>query len=252
MRLIPAGIAIAIAVLSVFILNNLFFKSMPSIEKISLAAADGQKISANFYNSPDAKGWLLLTHMMPATKESWNSFAQEMQKNGYSAIAIDLRGHGESQGGPDGYKEFSDEEHKASISDLEAAWNFLKSRGAIPEKTAVIGASIGANLSLQFLAVHPDIAKGVLLSAGLDYRGVKTEMAAKNLNISQSIVLAASKNDDGNAGENQLLFKALPDKMNKHLIIFERGGHGNSMFSAADELNLADAIKKFLEYGSIN
>lgn len=250
---IPIALGIvALVVLAVFAINNLFFKSMPSVEKINLTTADGQKISANFYAVPGARGWLIFVHMMPAAKESWDSFARDMQKNGYAGIAMDLRGHGESQSGPDGYKKFSDAETESSIIDLESAWDFLKSKNAAPEKTAVIGSSIGANLALQFLAIHPDMGKGILLSAGLNYHGVKTEAVAGKLNPAQSVMLAASKDDGADAAENKTLYGALPEKMNKHLIIFEKGGHGNSMFSAADELNLADAIKKFLEYGSIN
>lgn len=225
---------------------------MASVEKINLLSSDGQKIAANFYDAPEARGWLLLTHMMPATKESWNIFAEEMQKNGYSSIAIDLRGHGESQGGPNGYKQFSDADHQAGIHDLESAWNFLKSRGATPEKTAVIGSSIGANLSMQFLSANPEVAKGIFLSAGLNYRGVATEEITKKLSVNQSVILASSKDDDGNAEENQLLYKALPEEMKKRLIIFEHGGHGNNIFSAADEEDFTDIIKKFLEHGSVN
>lgn len=225
---------------------------MASVEKINLISSDSRKIAAIFYDAPEAKGWLLLTHMMPATKESWNIFAEEMQKNGYSSIAIDLRGHGESQGGPDGYRQFSDAEHQTGIYDLETAWDFLKSRGALPEKTAVIGSSIGANLSMKFLSAHPEVAKGVFLSAGLNYRGVMTEEIAKKVSANQSAVLVSSKDDNGNAEENQLLYKALPEEMKKRLIIFEHGGHGNNMFFAAGESDLADIIKKFLENGSVN
>lgn len=224
---------------------------MNSPEKINLTASDGLSISANFYPSTEGRGWLLLTHMMPATKESWNTFAKEMQNKGYSSIAIDLRGHGESAGGPDGYRNFSDAEHQAGILDLESAWDFLKSRGASSEKTTVIGASIGANLSLQFLEKNQEIAKGVLLSAGLNYHGVKTEDATRKMNINQSILLVTSRDDDGNAAENELLYKTLPEKMNKQLIILENAGHGTNMFSS-DELNLTGVIKKFLEHGSIN
>lgn len=225
---------------------------MASTEKINLISSDGQKLAANFYDAPEARGWLLLTHMMPATRESWSGFAEEMANDGYSSIALDLRGHGESQGGPGGYRQFSDADHQAGIYDLESAWDFLKSRGALPEKTAVIGSSIGANLSIQFLAAHSEVARGIFLSAGLNYHGVVTEENAKKLSVSQSVILISSKDDDGNAEENQLLYKALPEEMKKRLIIFEHGGHGNNMFSATEEMDLTDIIKKFLENGSVN
>ena len=69
-----------------------------------LTASDNKKIAYDLYEVKNPKGWLILTHMMPATKESWQDFAGEAQKLGYESITIDLRGHGESDGGPDGYQ----------------------------------------------------------------------------------------------------------------------------------------------------
>ena len=92
-----------------------------------LNTSDNKKIAANLYKVENPKGWLILVHIMPATKESWKDFANEAQKIGYESLAIDLRGHGESEGGPDGYQKFSDVEHLNSIHVLEASWEFLKS-----------------------------------------------------------------------------------------------------------------------------
>ena len=136
---------------SLVILIN-FLMTLNDIEKVNILTTDGRKIAGNFYSVPNPRGWLLLAHMMPATKESWDNFAKSMQESGYASLAIDLRGHGKSSGGPDGYKSFTDAMHQASIYDLDAGWDFLKLRGAVPEKTALIGASIGANLALQFIA----------------------------------------------------------------------------------------------------
>jgi len=216
-----------------------------------LVTSDKVKIAYKLYEVKNSDGWLILTHMMPAAKESWREFAVAAQKMGYESIAIDLRGHGESDGGPDGYKNFSDAEHQASIKDLEAAWEFLKSRGATPEKTALIGASIGANLSLQFLADHFDFKKAALLSPGLNYRGVKTELLAKNLQKDQSLVFAASKADGNNAEENKKLY-ALALSLNKHLILFGGAGHGTELFDLKKEFDLTGALLKFLENGAIN
>src|SRR3989344_4533312 len=134
MRLISALAAIIFSVSAVYFINFKLMNPWTSAEKINLTASDGKKISADFYPAKNPKGWLLLTHMMPATKESWGNFAKSMQESGYSNLAIDLRGHGESEGGPDGYQKFSDAEHQAGIRDLEVGWDFLKSRGAAPEK----------------------------------------------------------------------------------------------------------------------
>lgn len=243
---------IVLVVASIILINQLIIKETnQKFMGKHLKTLDGVRIAYNLYQVESSNGWLILVHMMPATKESWRDFANELQKHGYESLAIDLRGHGESEGGPEGYKNFGDAEHQASIKDLEAAWKFLESRGATPEKTILVGASIGGNLSLQFLAGHPDFKKGVLLSPGLNYRGLETLPLVKKLKLNQSLVFAVSKDDGDNVSQNKALYNSATSK-NKHLIIFDAGGHGTNMFKAKEEYDLTGAILKFLDYGSIN
>ncbi|NOY35680.1 MAG: alpha/beta fold hydrolase, partial [bacterium] len=86
------------------------------IEQIKLKTDDGVEIAGDYYPaSPTGAPAVVLTHMMPSTKESWREFAAGLNKAGFQCLAIDLRGHGESEGGPDGFREFSDEQHMAGI-----------------------------------------------------------------------------------------------------------------------------------------
>lgn len=219
-----------------------------SREKLELLTADGKRLSAVFYQAENPAGWLILVHMMPATKESWESFAGKMSESGYASIAFDIRGHGESEDGPDGYKEFSDVAHQTAIKDVESAWDFLKSRGAVPEKTFLIGASIGANLALQFLSENHIFKKAVLLSAGIDYRGIKTLFAAEKLENSQELLLISSENDDGNAEENRKLLKVAESFANAQMLSLNDGGHGTDLLSS-DEADVPAEIINFLNDG---
>lgn len=225
------------------------------MQKINFTTTDNVKIVANLFEVEKPKGWLILAHMMPATKESWNDFAKEMQGLGYESLAIDLRGHGESEGGPNGFADFTDAEHQASINDLEAGWEFLGSRGAAPEKTVVIGASIGANLVLQFLTEHLDVGGGVLLSPG-DYKGIDSGVLIKKLDADQKLLLVASKLDEraggNNAESSQQYYDAASQVKNRNLIIYDGAGHGSDLFGLKDEYDLTAAIKQFLEFGFIN
>ena len=224
-------------------------------QNIKLSGKSGREISADLYAVNSPKGWLLMAHSMPETKESWNIFASDMQKFGYESLAFDLSGYGESDGGPDGYIKFSKEDHQAGIYDLETAWDYLKSRGASSKKTAVIGGSIGANLSLLFLTEHPEISGGVLLSAG-DYQGINSAELVKKLNADQKLLLAASKLDERSAGnnseQNAEYYNLASQVKNRHLILFEGKGHATELFNLKEEYNLEEAIIKFLEIGKIN
>ena len=220
-----------------------------SMNKIFLTTKDNVKIAANLYEVENPIGWLVLVHMMPATKESFNDLAQRLQNLGYESIAIDLRGHGESDKGPNGFLKFSDSEHQKSILDLEAAVDYLiKNRKATPDKISFIGASIGANLSLQYISEHPEFKTVVLLSPGLNYRGIKTEPLVKNLKTGQKVFFVSAADDPNsknNAEENQRLHDLVPNGVEKRIKIYERGGHGTDILK--NQLELTSLIIEFIK-----
>lgn len=207
------------------------------MEKIFLTTKDGIKIAVDLYQVENPVGWFVLTHMMPATKESFRKFAEEFQKNGYESIAVDLRGHGESDNGPDGFLYFSDSEHQKSILDLEAGIDYLvKNRKAASDKIIFVGASIGANLSLQYISEHSELKAAILLSAGLNYRGIKTEPMVKNLQAGQKVFFVSAKDDGDNAEENQKFYGLTPAIVIKKIKIYETGGHGTDILKNQPEL----------------
>jgi len=210
--------------------------------KISFEAEDGVTIVADFYDSQKKKAALLL-HMMPATKESWVDFARALTKAGISALAIDLRGHGESVESKSGkldFKKFSDEQHKDSIKDVEAAIKWLREEKGIRE-IYVAGASIGANLALQCLTPPPEIKKAVLLSAGFNYRGVETKPLAERTALDQKVFLAAGTSDS-NCAEVADKLSDLIQGMSS-VKIYETESHGTDLFQVDPSL-----IGKLIEW----
>ena len=225
---------------------------------------DSVKIAADLYPIEKPVGWLVLLHMMPSTKESWYNFATEAQKAGYESIAIDLRGHGDSityadshrldtdlYGQKINYQNFSDEEHQKSVLDLKAAVEYLMNkRNATPEKIAFIGASIGANLSLQYISENPDFKTAILLSPGLNYRGIKTEPFAVKIKFNQKIFFISAKDDirssgNNNAEETQKLHDSTFSNENKKIQIYETGGHGTDILN--NQRELTNLIIEFLK-----
>lgn len=203
-------------------------------ERVEVKTKDNFSVVGDHYPaSRDSARGLLLLHMMPATRTSWKAFAAKAELAGFSVLAADLRGHGESQGGPEGYKSFSDAEHQASRFDVEAAAEFLKSRGA--KEIYLGGASIGANLALQYLAEHPETKAAFLLSPGLDYRGVKTEASAASLSRDQAVYYVASLDDQYSADAVRVLYDATPANIRKEIKLFGTAGHGTAIFGRQPE-----------------
>nr|EJI93896.1 alpha/beta hydrolase fold domain protein [Rhodococcus sp. JVH1] len=50
----------------------------------------------------DRKGLVLLLHGGGQTRHSWRNTGQSLAADGWSAVAVDARGHGDSQWAPDG------------------------------------------------------------------------------------------------------------------------------------------------------
>src|SRR3989344_5505125 len=214
------------------------------MERIKFLTKDGVEIYG-LYAEAESKNApaVLLLHMMPAVKESWKEFQEKLREAGFQSLAIDLRGHGESiwkNGARIDYKNFTDAEQQEKILDVETAMRFLAGQGAESESVAVTGASIGANLALQYQAEHSEIKAVVLLSSGVDYKGIKTEPLAMRVLPEQSVFLSGAKEDVRSSGSScadaaSILFNILPAR-DKKLKVFDGPEHGTDLFTAHPEL----------------
>lgn len=217
------------------------------MQKVSLTTEDGVELAGLWWDVGGPRSALLL-HMMPATKESWVPLAEKLAENGLNVLAIDFRGHGESGGG--GYRNFSAEEHQKYVLDAESALGFL--RGKQPTGEIVLaGASIGANVALKLMnpASGMGISRGVALSPGLDYYGLRAGEFVSKLNSSQSVLFVGSRDDMRGGGQDcgamaEELFSFCTCKKDK--IVYETGGHGTDMFSSHPEL--VHGVNNFLAH----
>lgn len=203
------------------------------MERVSFSTEDGQEIVGLYASGVSGKTALLL-HMMPATKESWVEFAERLVKMGFTVLAIDERGHGESVHGPEGkvlnYKDFSDTEQQLKKIDLEAAINWLESKGSSRDRLALVGASIGANLVIEYAGRHSEVSAVAGLSAGLAYCGIEIAESLRKMPREQKVLLAVSDNDAYAFQSIEELRKAKED-IEVH--VFKGAGHGTDMFESA-------------------
>ena len=201
---------------------------------IGMVTNDGVRIQGTYYRpaATNAPGIVLL-HMLGRNRQDWDAFARQLQDAGYGVIAIDLRGHGESQG---------QREWGKMVQDAAIAVDFIRSRPEIaPDYIAVIGASIGANIALNYAAQDPDIKGVALLSPGLDYRGVTTPDAAKAYG-KRPAFLAASSEDAYAYGSAQELGRIFQGP--RELFLLDGQGHGTQMLGKDN--GLEEAILQWL------
>jgi alpha-beta hydrolase superfamily lysophospholipase len=199
-------------------------------ERITLTTGDHVQLIGSYYDAPG--DGVILLHQFQRNRESWDPFAKELQQRGLAAIAIDLRGHGESEGS---LQAFSDQDFQAMLQDAEAAATFLQKR----EKRvgAIVGASIGANTALRYSSVHKTPA--VLLSPGLTYHGIDINDTTSN---APTLIVAAKGDDYAYSSSVELERNNL---FGEHRLLVVKGSqHGTDMLS---EPGVAEAMLDFLQ-----
>jgi len=124
-----------------------------------------------------------LIHSVSENRAIWSDFATLLQQNGIAALAIDMRGHGESTHRltADGsitldFHDSTTADYQGMQLDIEAAVDWLQAQPEIDKKRiALIGESFGANIVLRYTAINEDLAAVVVFSPGLNYHNVRTD-----------------------------------------------------------------------------
>jgi len=210
--------------------------------KVTLTASDNARIVGNHFEHPNAERAVVLVHKLNSDKSEYTKFASELVELRYSAIAIDMRGHGESilrNNETLNWQEFGEHEFNKIKEDIGAAVQFLEGKGFSKEQISIVGASIGSNSALNYASGNSRIRSTVLLSPGLEYRGVKTEPAARL--YKNPVLIVASSEDTYSFTSSQSLNNLLIDS---EFIQLQNAGHGVEMMSK--DKTLSSNIKNWL------
>jgi pimeloyl-ACP methyl ester carboxylesterase len=143
------------------------------IRDVSYLSNDGVRVSAlfGFQESAEPLPVVMLLHDLGGDKQEWLNntvLFVELLERGYAAIAIDLRGHGQTPL-PDDREVLLLEDLENSFLDVHATLNWLlDQQGINANRIAVIGTGSGGNVAYVSSGVFPQqIRTGVSLSPGL-------------------------------------------------------------------------------------
>jgi pimeloyl-ACP methyl ester carboxylesterase len=115
----------------------------------------GVRLAAERWEAGDSApraGTALLLHGGGQTRHSWNRTAARLASHGWTAIAVDARGHGDSQWAAD-----ADYSLNAFVGDLAAIVDMLDA------PPVLIGASLGGMTALVGQGTDPNMARGLVL-----------------------------------------------------------------------------------------
>lgn len=217
MKLLPRLLALFAIVLAA--------ASPAAAEDITLKAADGTALHAE-YNKASGEGAVVLVHMLGRGAKDWRFVADKLNASGLTTIAVDLRKHGANLAQDAGRPELSPQDFAGMKQDVQAAVAHLKAKGFTDIQ--IVGASIGANLALQVAAEDESVTSVVLLSPGLDYKGVTSEDALAKYG-ERPLLVVVSK-DDRYSAKSGLVLDSQAKGVHS-LIIYDAAGHGTKILN---------------------
>ena len=214
--------------------------------RVTFRTDDGVTLAATWYEPSSRPGpAVILVHMLHGSRRDWDALAQRLSFEGIGALAIDLRGHGESSGavgnGADGQPDYT-----SMVLDVKAARQYLAQRADVQQtRVGIVGASIGANLAALEGSADATIASLALLSASLDYRGLRIETALKKIGA-RPVLLVASDDDPYATRSARELQKTAGGI--RELLVLKQAGHGLAMLSRDADLvrTLVDWLRRTL------
>lgn len=199
-------------------------------QRVTLRAEDGVVLAATWYEPADSPApAVILVHMLHRSRRDWDAAASRLARDGIGALAIDLRGHGESQGATGDGGEYT-----SLLLDVKAARRFLAGHRDVQQsRVGIAGASIGANLAAIEASTDKTVASLALLSPSLDYRGLRIEPALRAYG-SRPALLVAGDDDAYAARSARELRKA--GAGSRDLLILSGAGHGTQMLARDPDL----------------
>ncbi len=209
-------------------LLSLFLGAAEASSAHTLTAADGGTVHALVTEVKDSSKGVVLAHMLGRDSSDWVSLAKRLESVKLSSIAVDLRGHGKSSSSGETLEAA---DYLAMLEDLKAAAAWLRARGVT--EVSCVGASIGANLCAQLGAADPGIVNVVLLSPGLNYKGVTSGAALKAYGDRPVLIVAAE--DDRFGPRNADALEGIAQGQ-VHYELLPEGGHGTKMLTRASNL----------------
>ncbi|MDA3644205.1 alpha/beta hydrolase [Saccharopolyspora indica] len=120
--------------------------------RVEFRGLDGIKLVASQWEPESPLGTVLLLHGGGQTRHSWARTAQVLASRGWTAIAVDARGHGDSDRSPGGVytlDHFAGDVHSIAQS--------------CDHPPVLIGASLGGRASLALAGDHPESISGLVL-----------------------------------------------------------------------------------------
>ena len=190
---------------------------------LCVAADDGWILQAAAFGNASAPRYVLLVHGLNEDHHSYDKLAAQVAAAGWRVVALDSRGHGASTLRSDGttrtLTQFGPDDFLKMERDITAI------EAKLGKPALVVGASVGANEALREATRLDARVALVLLSPGLNYRGLTT--ADADAAHTGPALFLASAEDSYAASSARALAAQHPGPHEIH--VWSGKGHGTNL-----------------------
>jgi alpha-beta hydrolase superfamily lysophospholipase len=197
---------------------------------VGIVVPDGTVLSGRLFGDGN-DALVILAHMRPNDQTAWFPFAEELARNGYTALTFDFRGYGISEG---------DQDFDMLDDDLAAAVDYMEARGN--ETIFLVGASMGGTTSL-IVAAEREVAGVVSISAPSEFQGHDARDAI--LRITAPKLLLASEDDTAARVSLEELVEADGEPIDSEM--YTGRAHGTELLDGEHANEVRQRIFDFLD-----
>lgn len=173
-------------------------------QRVSFATEDGVTLFADYAatasTTAEKSPMAILLHMAKSDRSAWSPLLGALRRAGFAALAVDLRGHGESVGPAD--RKLTERAAAGDTSlfsqmerDITAAYLWLRDQpGVDPARFVLIGAAAGGSLALDYAARDRSVDGVAVLTPGLNHSGIDAVAAVRDYG-SRPLLLVCAETD---------------------------------------------------------
>lgn len=181
---------------TVLILRESALAAPPAAEAVNLRTDDGLRLFGDFYPPKDAKSpapFVILLHMYSSNRLAWEPLLEPLHDAGFAVLTLDLRGHGDSAT-TETAKRVEERDPKIFAEmqqDVRAAYDWIAARKEVDRaRFALVGASVGCSIAIQYAAADRSVDTLVCLTPGMDYLGLDSAADIKQIQGRRMLLMA--------------------------------------------------------------
>jgi pimeloyl-ACP methyl ester carboxylesterase len=243
----------------------------PRSERVEMRTPDGWTLAGDLTVGALTRPAVILVHQLSSNRHEWAPLVERLHRGPapFTTLAIDARGHGESTRGPDGttrWQQFGNDSARwdGMRRDFAAAVAYVSGQHLDANGFVFVGSSIGSTAAVRAAADERGVRALVMLSPGLDYRGLDTvDPLVRYVANSRPVFLVAGDGDtESLLAVNTLARRAReldvdaaadagatgdPEAVHEQ-VVRGTGAHGVSMAAAGVHPALWDEIAAWLDH----